>query len=250
MTVTDQELIEAAQGCTDSYWVHPRDLLFQYILRVSGRGLGMRGYFSGGRSDAQQAHRAMLRTKNGKNLKVLEFAAGYGRVARHSRDIFAGHSYTASDIHPEACGFLTDRLLVNSFLSAANPDHLNNSARFDFIFCLSLFSHLPHHSFGSWLSKLYSFLDTGGSLLFTTHGEYALAKHPKPFREMLDSSTGHGYGQNSDQPDLNPQEYGTMVVTMPYVINQLYATCPDARVTSFSSGVWFGLQDEWVIKKT
>ena len=59
MTVTDQELIEAAQGCTDSYWVHPRDLLFQYILRVSGRGLGMRGYFSGGRSDAQQAHRAI-----------------------------------------------------------------------------------------------------------------------------------------------------------------------------------------------
>ena len=249
MTATEQGLRAAAHGSTESYWVHPNDHLFQYILRVSGHEQGMRGYFQGGRSDAQQAHRAMLRTTNGKNLRILEFAAGYGRVARHSLDIFAGHSYTASDIHPEACAFLSDQLSVNAFPSTVNPDHLKVDLRFDFIFCLSLFSHLPHHSFGSWLAKLYSFLDTGGSLLFTTHGEYALTKHPKPFREMLDSSAGYGYGQNSDQPDLNPQDYGTMVVTMPYVISRLYAACPDVRVTSFSSGVWFGLQDEWVIKK-
>jgi len=249
MNVTEQELREAAQGCTEHYWVHPRDLLFQYILRVCGREEGMRAYFSGGLSDAQQVHRVMQNAGCGEKLRILEFAAGYGRVARHRRRVFSGHTYTASDIHPEACVFLTERLSVPSFLSKVEPADLQSSARFDFIFCLSLFSHLPHHSFGLWLSKLYSFLDTGGSLLFTTHGEYALAKHPVPFGEMLDGSTGYGYSENSDQTDLNPREYGTMVVTMPYVLRILHATCPGARVASFSSGVWFGLQDEWVIKK-
>lgn len=247
--VSDEELCVAANGCTQSFWVHPHDHLFQYILRTCGREEGMRAYFRGGLTDAQQAHRAMLRKVNGKSLRVLEFAAGYGRVARYSRDIFAGHSYTASDVHPEACAFLCDRLSVNSFLSQTDPAELKYGGRFDFIFCLSLFSHLPHHSFGSWLSKLYSFLDAGGCLLFTTHGEYALVKHPKPFREILDNSTGYGYSQNSDQPDLNAQEYGTMLVTMPYVVKILQEACPGARIASFTSGVWFGLQDEWVIQK-
>lgn len=247
---TDAELEAAAKPFTKAFWIHPDDLLFAYSVRANGRDKAIPGYFQGGRSNAAQAHAAMVRVCGQKSpLRVLEFAAGYGRVSRYSADIFAGHQYTASDIHPQACVFLKERLGVDAIVSATQPEELAIPSPFDFIFVLSLFSHLPDHSFGRWLAKLYSLLDRGGRLLFTTHGEFATAKFPKPFENMLDATLGYGYGRNSDQPDLDGSEYGTMVVTMPYVIGAVKRHCPGARIQSFSSGVWFGRQDEWVVLK-
>lgn len=252
VTVADAVLREAARASGAVHHVHPHDYLFDYLLKRDGQG-AIAAYFAGGSSDAMQARRALDRSRigddAGRRLKVLEFAAGYGRVARHAHVVFADHHYVASDIHPAAVEFLATSCGIEAALSAHEPETLNVGGGYDYIFVLSLFSHLPDHSFGRWLAALYALLADRGVLLFTTHGDAARRKFPVPFENMLDVDRGWGYGRDSDQPDLAGDEYGTMVVTPRYVLDAIEAHCPHGELVRFDAGVWFGLQDEWLVRK-
>ncbi len=138
---------------------------------------------------------------------------------------------------------------VKSQVSANRPEDLSITGRYDFIFVLSLFSHLPDATFGPWLSALYNLLEPGGSLLFTTHGEAALNLHREHFGLNFDQEMGFGYRPESDQQDLAASEYGTAVVTIPYVYKQINRHTEGAAIKSFKAMRWFGLQDEWIIQR-
>lgn len=249
MSIDETALVAAAQPYHAVHRIHGNDLLFDYLFRRDGDA-AIRSYFSGGYSDAAQACRGLERSNHGREgLNVLEFAAGFGRVARHAREVFKNHHYVASDIHPEAVEFLHTSCGVDAARSAHEPEALDVGTDYDYIFVLSLFSHLPDRSFGRWLAALYSILAGNGTLLFTTHGDPARRKFPVPFEAMLDRERGWGYGCDSDQPDLAGDEYGTMVVTPWYVLQAIQANCPGFELVRFDAGVWFGLQDEWMIRK-
>ena len=252
LNALNDALREAAQPFGVVHDVHHKDLLFDYIYRYCGEN-AIPAYFSGGLSDASQAKRAFdlsMPTISDRNPKILEFAAGYGRVARHAHTVFSGCQYTASDIHPEAVEFLKLNFDVESILSTHEPEDLGIGGDYDFIFVLSLFSHLPDISFARWLKTLYSMLSNRGVLLFTANGDFARIKHPVPFENMLNQELGWGYGPDSDQPDLDDKEYGTMIVKNSYVIQAIESCCPGAQLVRFESGVWFGQQDEWLIRKS
>lgn len=245
----DATLRAAARATGAVHKIHAHDLLFDYIFKRTGRE-AIPSYFSGGHANAAQARRGLERAfGKATNLKVLEFAAGYGRVSRHARTFFGDQRYTASDIHAEAVKFLRQECGLDAAVSAHEPEHLEVGRGYDYIFVLSLFSHLPDRSFGRWLSALYSILADRGVILFTTHGDFARRKFPTPFEDMLDRGKGWGYGPNSDQPDLASAEYGTMIVTPRYVMNAIDTNCPHAELIRFDAGVWFGLQDEWLVRK-
>jgi SAM-dependent methyltransferase len=249
--IDESEIRRLAEPFTPRYQVHEEDLLFDFILGQFGQDAGIQGYFEGGRNDAARAMASLQKVHTTDSpLRVLEFASGYGRITRHSGTVFAGHSYTASDIHPQACEFIKTYLGVRSLESTTDPDSLPFDEKWDFIFVFSLFSHLPDKSFGRWLQALYDRLDVGGSLLFTTHGEFALRKIPEAFVPLLDCEKGWGYRGDSDQPDLDASEYGTMIVTPRYVVDMIERHCPGGDLRRFEYGVWFGLQDEWIITKS
>lgn len=247
----DLALRNAARGLGVPHYIHSNDLLFDYIFKRDGDA-AVSSYFQGGLSDARQAKSALERvipSWSAKKLKILEFAAGYGRVSRHAHNVFPGHQYVASDIHPQAVDFLCDHCRIDSCLSSHEPDDLDVGNGYDFIFVLSLFSHLPGHSFGRWLGALYSILACNGILLFTTHGDFARKRFPVPFESMLDPALGWGFGSDSDQPDLDGGEYGTMIVANKYVVNAIDSYCRGSQLMRFESGPWFGLQDEWMIRR-
>ena len=183
MNAMSNSLREAAKDFGVDHNVHCKDLLFDYIYRQYGDN-AIPAYFSGGLSDASQAMRALERSMplaSDRKLKILEFAAGYGRVARHAGTVFSDYDYTASDIHPEAVEFLKTSFGIEARLSSHEPEDLSIGGDYDFIFVLSLFSHLPDRSFARWLKTLYSMLSNQGLLLFTVHGDFARKKHPVPF---------------------------------------------------------------------
>jgi hypothetical protein len=123
--------------------------------------------------------------------------------------------------------------------------------QFDVITVLSLFSHLPHATFGRWLAALYQHLTFGGVLLFTTHGLTIAQRFVENGVELLDEKKGYGFWDRSDQPDINIADYGTMVVTPAYVRTAIAQHCPMARLLSFRRDCWFGaMQDEWLIRRT
>jgi SAM-dependent methyltransferase len=230
--------------------IHPKDHLLQYLITHSslaianGPELAIREYFDGGARDAAQVRSLMQRLGHGAQDPMLEFAAGYGRVTRHLQNA----NLVASDIHPDAVFFLQDQLGARSVLSSEHPESFQIGEEFDFIFVLSLFSHLPENLFGPWLATLHSLLRTGGHLMFTTNGLAGASENP-----LLASSLANGrdfaFLSYTDQPDLDASIYGTMVVTPEYVRREV-GKLARSKIVSFEEKAWWNTQDEWVVARS
>ena len=120
--------------------LHEDDYLLNFFVNKRGRQVGTEGYFKGGRTDAAKVVRTLKSLKIDKEpLKILDFAAGYGRVARHVKSMLPNHDLYASDIHPQACTFLQDQLEIPSYPSSFNPSSIEVGREYDFIYVLSLF---------------------------------------------------------------------------------------------------------------
>jgi SAM-dependent methyltransferase len=229
--------------------IHPSDFMYQFLMMQNGNNVQKAedSYFGGGQYDTNMVRE--VAEKFGVDLAnrcVLEFASGYGRITRHFGDI--ADNYITADIHPEAVKFIRTDLNRNSILSTARHQDFTCDFKFSFIYVLSLFSHLPKESFCGWLETLYQKLNPGGILLFTTHGEAAASKS-NYLKEILDPISGFGFVANSEQKDLPAENYGTTVSSKTFVA-AVIQKLPEAKILSFKSGVWFGLQDEWVVIKS
>lgn len=228
--------------------IHPEDHLFGFLKGRLGEERARKAYLEGGKSDAAQTAATIRRFRKETEVRVLEFASGYGRVTRHLRDLLPGASLYASDIHPQACEFVTANISVPTFQSSARPEDLNVGSGYDFIFVISLFSHLPDHSFGRWIGALVDTLSPGGHLMFTTHGDNSRRQYKGVDFSQYEHGDGWVYIRRSDQPDIADDDYGTMLVEPTYVTRTI-ATCEAALLRSFTSAAWFGHQDEWVLQR-
>lgn len=182
--------------------------------------------------------------------KVLEFASGFGRITRHLQKVSPGMELFASDIHIDACDFLKRELGVEARVSSLEPASLDIGDRFDFIFVISLFSHLPAHSFGAWLKTLHDRLSPGGHLMFTTNGQRAFNNNAAFWGSLLSADEpGYGFNSGTDQRDIDTAEYGTTIAFPRYVMKVIEQQLPDAQLVRFTEGEWFSAQDEWVVRR-
>lgn len=231
--------------------LHECDQLLGYFVHQAKMSevAAVQAYIDGGFNDASKVTRLLEKLGlSNKPAKVLEFAAGFGRVTRHLKALSPRTNLVASDIHLEARDFKQNELGVVARPSALDPRKLDVGSDFNLIFVLSLFSHLPHKSFAGWLKALYDALAPGGFLMFTTHGECAIETYPEHFGAFKFEQPGYAYRGDSDQPDIESSEYGTTIALPEYVVKMI-ATLPDAKLVSFAAKDWFGIQDEWVIRK-
>lgn len=230
--------------------LHEGDHLLRFIVQKRGAKVGTENYFTSGRSAAAKISSTLdaLNVKK-ERLKVLDFAAGYGRVARHAKSMLAKHQLYAADIHPEACTFVQEQLDIPAFCSSLEPSGIEVGYDYDFIYVLSLFSHLPDKTFGNWIGALSDILAPGGYLLFTANGEDKLSRRTEFFGAVFDPEQGFGYRELSDQLDLDGEQYGSMVVSTTYVLDKLKRHAPTVRLHSFRAGVWLNGQDEWIIQR-
>jgi SAM-dependent methyltransferase len=228
--------------------ISPTDLLFDYLLRVPMKGDRARAtgaYLSGGR-DCAQRFATLCREYGDEPKSVLEFASGYGRVARHVAELAPALSWTCCDIHPQAVAFISEKIGLRAFLSTTDPAQWAAPALYDVVFALSFFSHTPDHRFGPWLAALVRAATPGGLLIFTTHGETSIAKNYAPRGIHIDlGAAGHHWSPNSDQLDLDPIEYGTSFVTRAYVEDKIG---PCGALLDFRPGYWWGHQDLYILR--
>jgi len=225
------------------------DLLYRWIVSARGGKRGHKAYFEGGQADALRVARSAERWLKRKDIRVLEFASGYGRVTRHLKGALPQADITASDIHPAACAFIRERLGVKAMESAVDPAALSVGGPYDFVFVLSLFSHLPDRTFAAWLAALCRVLAPGGILLFTTHGDRSRKRMAGLDRSEGESGDGWTYYRISDQSDLDVEDYGTLIVTPRYVTAAV-EQCDGVALRSFNGGAWLGHQDGWAIQKS
>jgi SAM-dependent methyltransferase len=231
--------------------INSEDMLFDFLVRAvfpNDHSKAVDAYFTGGQSCAQRFAALCREHLQSEPETVLEFASGYGRVARHAKHVLPASSWTCCDVHPRAVEFNADRLGLESFISPARPEDWSVERRFGVVFALSFFSHMPDATFAPWLKRLLSTAEPGGLLVFTTHGAISLRNMKSGGFDASFNENGFYWNPQSDQRDLDSRNYGTSAVTQSYVQRALQSL-PEAELIRFQQAFWWGHQDLYVIRK-
>lgn len=248
----EAEAIAARSGVPSE--IHAEDFIYQHLLNVArplseeeNRAHVLEYYFSDGGRSALRLDELVHRfhpEAAARRLSLLEFASGYGCVSRHLRNMSDRYELVACDIHRRAVGFLEHRLRVPALLSRSDPAEFKLGRRFDVVFALSFFSHIPDRNWGRWIAALFDCVADNGLLIFTTHGRTA---HDDLNRPELEP-TGYWFVPLSEQKDLPTDEYGATIVTPAYAVDRIDA-CPHAALAFFQEAFWWEKQDVFVVRR-
>jgi len=227
--------------------IDPRDWIFWFLYNLSvfpNKIDAINNYFDDGADCAGKLRALIAEQRPVAGARILEFAAGYGRVTRHLRNVVPEADVTACDIHPEAVAFLRESLGVAAAGSADSPKDFNLGQDFDVVFALSFFSHLPQSSWRRWLLALAEHTAPDGLLIFTTHGERSRVNLANP--EI--GADGFWFKPESEQQDLPGNTYGSAITLPAYVLRQILEV-PNMRLVRFQEGYWWGHQDVYVLRR-
>lgn len=118
----------------------------------------------------------------GKNLDdfhtILDFGCGCGRAIRALAILLPNCELHGTDIDKEAIEWLksTYPKIAEFSVSPHFPPTVYEDQVFDFIFGISVFTHLPEEMQFQWLSELNRIIKPGGYAIMTTHGEKHYSK--------------------------------------------------------------------------
>jgi SAM-dependent methyltransferase len=221
MPELSSEMIAACRSYADRFGVsekiHSDDLLFW------STSANVEHYFAGGHKAALTIKDIVGRLRSlPRPFEFLDFASGYGRVARHMKNVMPEAILTASDIHPAAVEFVRS-MGIAAVPSARVPEEFDPGQKFDVICAISLFTHLPRDTWIGWAQSLCRFLKPGGVLVFTTCGRAILPIPELKAMSITSESVppdGFLYLPVSDQSDLSLYEYGTAIALFEFVFRE------------------------------
>lgn len=202
--------------------IHPNDQMLQHSLRhIHDVNRSLSQYFNVAlqqHNAAQQVFRLMLGAPNATH-RILDFACGYGRLLRFLTLSVPPMQVWAAEIQPVAVDFVVREFGVHRLHSDIDPQRFEPGMQFDFVWVASLFSHLPHHLFHGWMSRLTSILNPGGILCFSVHDECLLPSH------ITLPGDGIHFIPASENADLDGNAYGTTFVSETFVRSVIAGTC-------------------------
>jgi SAM-dependent methyltransferase len=175
-------------------------------------------------------------------IKIMEFACGYGRILRHMVNCIPPQNVFVSDIYENAVKFCIDQFGVRGQVSVHNPGDLAWTERFDLIVVPSLFSHLPESTFSGWIAALHKLLTDDGILVFSVHGDHLLPP------DVTMPERGIIFLLESESSTLDKSEYGTSYVNESFVREQVEKATGHAIYSRTKRGFW-NHQDFYLIAK-
>jgi SAM-dependent methyltransferase len=161
----------------------PRDL----IVRVTGSA-DPSWFIQSGRLAAGSLRTALLR--NGLNVEqfdaLLDFGCGCGRVVRNWRALPSTAVY-GSDYSAKAIDWCRGHLRFARFATnGLEPPLAYDTDSFDFVYALSVFTHLPEPLQRAWVAELGRIVRPGGYVAITTHGAAYAARLAPDERELFE----------------------------------------------------------------
>jgi SAM-dependent methyltransferase len=134
----------------------------------------------GGATDFRRLN-AAIEAFTGRDLKqcgaVLDWGVGCGRVARYAA-MTVGGKFTGCDVDRDNVGWCQANLPGTFLQSQMRPPLPFESASFDLIYGVSVFTHLREELQDQWLAELRRVLRPGGLLVMTVHGHTTIDYAP------------------------------------------------------------------------
>ncbi|MEA3015557.1 MAG: hypothetical protein QOI38_279 [Sphingomonadales bacterium] len=122
---------------------------------------------------------------------VLDFGCGSGRVLRNFASPPPSCRIHGTDIDPELVAWCRDNLPWARFtLNNPTPPSPFADASFDFIYSISVFTHLDEEYQHAWLAELKRIARPGAILVLTVHGEHVYRQLPPDDLAKLEA---HGF---------------------------------------------------------
>ena len=101
---------------------------------------------------------------------VLDFGVGCGRVARYWQH--AALDLHGCDINPHLAEWCRRHLgFMQTTVNDLEPRTSYPDDRFDFVYAVSVLTHLPEALAGRWIDEWRRILKPGGTLIVTVHGD-------------------------------------------------------------------------------
>jgi SAM-dependent methyltransferase len=223
--------------------IHPDDDIFAFIANSPGSTNPIRDYLADGWRTLSELM-ILLETLDRPLLKtssVLEFACGFGRFTRHLAPLLRGR-VSCADVLPGSVDFVREQFGVHAFESTMSPDQLRFPDRYELVFVLSLFTHLPVSAWRGWLQTLATAVQPGGLLLLSFHNEQAAAE----FGVSFDDS-GIFFQSSSESPTLDANQYGTTLTTRKVIESEITAAL-DTPIALFRERAFWVGQDAVAIR--
>jgi SAM-dependent methyltransferase len=206
--------------------IHPGDQMLLHSLRHhQNAGAAFSQYFSIALQQYAAARQiaGILFGTNARDLEVLDFACGYGRLLRFLSLAMPPEQLWASELQEGALAFVGPMFGVHTLPSHANPAQFAPRRRFDLIWVASLFSHLPPTLFDAWLKRLLTCLTPRGVLCLSVR-DVALLPQGSCVPE-----SGLLYAGESENADLGADIYGTTYASEAYVRRAVRRAAGDSR---------------------
>jgi SAM-dependent methyltransferase len=152
-----------------------RDELFSVSLRKRVHGdEEVTGFAKIGRTVSFNIYSAINNTVPlGNSQRILDFGCGCGRILRYFHKLSANNTFYGTDIDGEAITWCSDELssIAKFVQNDIHPPLPFDDETFDFVYSISIFTHLPEEMHLEWLRELKRVTKPGGYLLLTVHGE-------------------------------------------------------------------------------
>lgn len=129
-------------------------------------------FYTNGIPTAQWLYDHVSEFKTLKNTVILDWGCGTSRVLRHLPGI-AGDSnqYHGCDYNPKYVKWCQDNIKgIRYTQNQITPPLSYESGKFDFVYGISIFTHLSLEQHYRWFEELYRVLKPNGILFLTTHG--------------------------------------------------------------------------------
>lgn len=162
----DEEFLAA--GAPDGLPLPPPELIYLVTGQFSSRAFFQNGV-EGAAAIRRTVETAGLRMENFGS--ILDFGCGCGRVLRQWKDLGCKRLH-GSDLNPVLARWCGENLPFASIrTNLLDAETRYDDESFDFIYAISVFTHLGLPLQRFWMDELRRILAPGGVLYFTVHGE-------------------------------------------------------------------------------
>lgn len=130
-------------------------------------------YFDGGKESAYDLFQYISKYKSDKEMNILDWGCGPGRIIRHMPDNFdKSCKFYGTDYNERSIKWCTQNIPEISFsLNNLSPPLNFESSLFHIVYGISIFTHLSKDMHYAWIKELHRVLNRGGIILLTTAGK-------------------------------------------------------------------------------